>query len=187
MVVVRKEVKLCWQGHQETVVPYIASMSTVQGRFVIQCDDGEVKTSMILLATLSKKLRDLITKLEEVESFTLVLPGTSVCDVDAVVSLGLHGNISASFSSRTRVHALISRLGLEMDLEEQPHYLEEVEEEVEVTEVGEGDILLLDNDGSEDNSCLELDTVEVFVPSEDTEMECSQIKFCSVCRLSIWS
>jgi hypothetical protein len=179
-----KEVKLCWEGQHETIMAYVPGLSKVTGGFVIQCDDGEVEINQIVLSALSTKLCDVIEKLKDVESSTLVLPGASVTDIKDIVSLAVHGKVLVSVARRTSLLALITRLGMELELEEE----ELVQEVVIVDADHERDILLMvDDDESEDQSFLDLDTVEVFVKSDETVMEGESVKFCSVCRLTVFT
>ena len=56
-------------------------MSTVFNDFVIMCEDGRVTTSPLVIGSLSKRLKEIVLKLESVNSDTLVLPRASVAEV----------------------------------------------------------------------------------------------------------
>jgi hypothetical protein len=73
-------------------VPLIASLATESGGFSVVSDDGQVMMNLLLLGMLSPWFLQVHCDIDDIYLTTLLLPGTSKEEVEALVNLALHGS-----------------------------------------------------------------------------------------------
>jgi hypothetical protein len=92
----------------------LAGLSGVFTDIIVVCEDGQLRTSRVILVSLSSWLEYLLLTTQSTEVCTLVLPQVSTLEVTALLHLATVGECRIEASTILQLESLKSRLGIDI-------------------------------------------------------------------------